>query len=137
MHREYVENVIGTRAGHDRYYAMNLLMLPGRTVFVGDTYVNYDPSAEQLADMALLAAEEFAISAFNPKWRCCRTQPSVRRTHDFNQDGVSSRNGKNRTLSLARHSERPELALADLLVLPPDVIAGQVDVLPAQRRKMR
>ena len=50
MHREYVENVIGTRAGHDRYYAMNLLMLPGRTVFVGDTYVNYDPSAEQLAD---------------------------------------------------------------------------------------
>lgn len=67
MHREYVENVIGTRAGHDRYYAMNLLMLPGRTVFVGDTYVNYDPSAEQLADMALLAAEEVRNFGIQPK----------------------------------------------------------------------
>jgi malate dehydrogenase (oxaloacetate-decarboxylating)(NADP+) len=67
MHREYVESVIGTRAGHDRYYAMNLLMLPGRTVFVGDTYVNYDPSAEQLADMALLAAEEVRNFGIQPK----------------------------------------------------------------------
>ena len=57
-HREYVQSVIGTRADHDRYYAMNLLMLPERTVFIGDTYVNYDPSAEQLTDMTLLAAEE-------------------------------------------------------------------------------
>jgi hypothetical protein len=52
-------------------------------------------------------------------------------------DGVCSRNGKNRTLSFLKRSKRPELALLDLLVLPPDVVAGQVDVLPAQRRKMR
>ena len=50
--REYVQSVIGTQAGLDRYYAMNLLMLPGRTVFIGDTYVNYDPTAEQLTDTA-------------------------------------------------------------------------------------
>lgn len=37
--------------GVRNYSTMNLLMLPGRTVFVADTYVNYDPSAEQLADM--------------------------------------------------------------------------------------
>jgi malate dehydrogenase (oxaloacetate-decarboxylating)(NADP+) len=66
-HREYVQNVIGTRANQDRYYAMNLLMLPERTVFIGDTYVNYDPSAAQLADMALLAAEEIRNFGITPK----------------------------------------------------------------------
>ena len=66
-HREYVQNVIGTRPGLDRYYAMNLLMLPGRTVFIGDTYVNYDPSAADLADMTLLAAEEIRNFGIQPK----------------------------------------------------------------------
>ena len=66
-HREYVESVIGMRAGLDRLYAMNLLMLPGRTVFIGDTYVNYNPSAEQLADMTLLAAEEIRNFGITPK----------------------------------------------------------------------
>jgi malate dehydrogenase (oxaloacetate-decarboxylating)(NADP+) len=66
-HREYVQTVIGTRADLDRYYAMNLLMLPGRTVFIGDTYVNYDPSAEQLTDMTLLAAEEIRNFGIQPK----------------------------------------------------------------------
>ena len=66
-HREYVQNVIGTRQGLDRYYAMNLLMLPERTVFIGDTYVNYDPTAEQLADMTLLACEEIRNFGVTPK----------------------------------------------------------------------
>ncbi len=67
VHREYVQSVIGTQSGLDRYYAINLLLLPGRTVFVGDTYVNYDPSAEQLADMTLLAAEEIRNFGLVPK----------------------------------------------------------------------
>jgi malate dehydrogenase (oxaloacetate-decarboxylating)(NADP+) len=66
-HREYVQSVIGTHAGLDRYYSMNLLMLPGRTVFIADTYINYDPSAEQLADMTLLAAEEIRNFGMQPK----------------------------------------------------------------------
>ncbi|MCB4359346.1 NADP-dependent malic enzyme [Quatrionicoccus australiensis] len=66
-HREYVENVIGAREGLDRLYAMNLLMLPERTVFIGDTYVNYNPTAEQLADMTLLAAEEIRNFGIQPK----------------------------------------------------------------------
>ena len=53
--------------GLDRYYTMNLLMLPGRTVFIADTYVNYDPSADQLADMTLLAAEEIRNFGMQPK----------------------------------------------------------------------
>ncbi len=66
-HRQYVQNVIGTQTGLDRYYTMNLLMLPGRTVFIADTYVNYDPSAEQLADMVLLAAAEIRNFGMVPK----------------------------------------------------------------------
>ena len=66
-HREYVESVIGMQPDLDRYYTMNLLMLPGRTVFISDTYVNYDPTAEQLADMTLLAAEEIRNFGIQPK----------------------------------------------------------------------
>jgi malate dehydrogenase (oxaloacetate-decarboxylating)(NADP+) len=66
-HRGYVQSVIGTQHDLDRYYTMNLLMLPGRTVFIADTYVNYDPTAEQLADMTLLAAEEIRNFGIQPK----------------------------------------------------------------------
>ena len=66
-HREYVSNVIGRAPGVDKYATMNLLMLPGRTVFITDTYVNYDPSAEQLASTALLAAEEIRRFGITPK----------------------------------------------------------------------
>ncbi|MDR2188032.1 MAG: NADP-dependent malic enzyme [Azonexus sp.] len=66
-HREYVQNVIGMRPGLDGYYAMNLLMLPGRTVFIGDTYENYDPSAAQLTDMTLLAAGVIRNFGITPK----------------------------------------------------------------------
>jgi len=67
IHREYVANVIGMAPGVKNLYAMNLLMLPERTVFIADTYVNYDPSAEQLADMTLLAAEEVRRFGVAPK----------------------------------------------------------------------
>jgi malate dehydrogenase (oxaloacetate-decarboxylating)(NADP+) len=58
VHLRYIDQVIGRRSGAENFYAMNVLMLPKRTVFICDTYVNLDPSAEQLAEMAVLAAEE-------------------------------------------------------------------------------
>ena len=66
-HREYVQNVIGTSAAVDHFYAMNLLMLPGRTVFIGDTYINYDPTADELGDMTLMAAEKIRNFGITPK----------------------------------------------------------------------
>jgi malate dehydrogenase (oxaloacetate-decarboxylating)(NADP+) len=66
-HRSYVQSVLGTAPGASRYYTMNLLMLPGRTVFIGDTYVNYDPTAEQLTEMTLLAAREVRRFGVVPK----------------------------------------------------------------------
>ncbi|HTQ74507.1 MAG TPA: NADP-dependent malic enzyme [Burkholderiales bacterium] len=57
-HLQDVDRVIGLRPGVRNYYAMNALMLPRRTVFICDTYVNLDPTAEQLAEMTALAARE-------------------------------------------------------------------------------
>lgn len=58
FHLRYVSGVIGLRSGVNTLAALNMLMLPERTVFICDTYVNPDPSAQQIADMTLLAAEE-------------------------------------------------------------------------------
>jgi malate dehydrogenase (oxaloacetate-decarboxylating)(NADP+) len=57
-HLEHIALTIGRRAGVERFAAMNLLMLPHRTVFICDTYVNLDPGAAAIAEMALLAADE-------------------------------------------------------------------------------
>ncbi len=66
-HLRFVDHVIGLRPGVKCYAAMNTLLLPKRTVFICDTYVNYDPTAEQLAEMTLLAAEEIRRFGIMPK----------------------------------------------------------------------
>ncbi|MGE5198638.1 MAG: NADP-dependent malic enzyme, partial [Rhodospirillaceae bacterium] len=58
LHLHYVDQVIGRRPGVSNYYAMNILNLLKRTVFICDTYVNIDPTPEQLTEMTQLAAEE-------------------------------------------------------------------------------
>jgi malate dehydrogenase (oxaloacetate-decarboxylating)(NADP+) len=67
LHLQYIDAVIGRRADVRNYYAMNMLVLPNRTLFIGDTYVNYDPTAEQLAEMTLLAADEVERFGLTPK----------------------------------------------------------------------
>jgi malate dehydrogenase (oxaloacetate-decarboxylating)(NADP+) len=66
-HLDTVRDVIGMRPGVKTLAAMNALLLPGRTVFVCDTYVNYDPTAEQVAEMAVIAAEEVERFGITPK----------------------------------------------------------------------
>ncbi|MFO0107041.1 MAG: NADP-dependent malic enzyme [Burkholderiales bacterium] len=67
MHLHYIDQVIGKRAGVDTFACMNGLMLPGRQVFMVDTHVNYDPSAEQLAEYTVMAAEEMRRFGIQPK----------------------------------------------------------------------
>ena len=67
LHLRFIEEVIGRKPGIEHFYAINMLIMPKRTVFMGDTYVNYDPSAEQLAEMAQLAAEEIKRFGLVPK----------------------------------------------------------------------
>ena len=67
MHLHFVDAVIGLRPGLRSYAAMNALMMPGRTVFICDTYVNADPDAEQIAETTLLAADEMRRFGIAPK----------------------------------------------------------------------
>ena len=67
MHLTYIDQVIGKKPGARTYAAMNGLMLPGRQVFMVDTHINADPSAEQLAEITIMAAEEMQRFGFKPK----------------------------------------------------------------------
>jgi len=67
MHLNYIDQVIGKRAGVNTFACMNGLMLPGRQVFMVDTHVNYDPTAEQLAEFTVMAAEEMRRFGIQPK----------------------------------------------------------------------
>ena len=67
LHLFYVDQVIGMRAGVNTYACMNGLLLPDRQVFLVDTHVNYDPSAEQLAEITTMAAEEMMRFGIKPK----------------------------------------------------------------------
>ncbi|AXI03014.1 NADP-dependent malic enzyme [Aquirhabdus parva] len=67
LHLDYLKDVIGKKEGVKNFYAMNALMLEGRNLFIADTYVNEDPTAEQLAEMTLLAAEEVRRFGLTPK----------------------------------------------------------------------
>ena len=57
-HLDHVRQVIGLRAGASTLATMNALMLPEYTLFVADTFVNEQPDAEALAEIALMAAKE-------------------------------------------------------------------------------
>ncbi len=67
VHLNFIDQVIGLRKGVATYAAMNAVLLPNRTVFIADTYVNADPTAEEVASIALLAAEEMRRFGITPK----------------------------------------------------------------------
>jgi malate dehydrogenase (oxaloacetate-decarboxylating)(NADP+) len=67
LHLHYVDRVIGKRPGASVYGAMNILMLPGRQVAIVDTHVNVDPTAEQLAELTIMAAEEMVRFGLAPR----------------------------------------------------------------------
>ena len=66
-HLKYIDEVVGQEAGANVYGAMSGLILPGRQVFLVDTHVNIDPTAEQLADLTLMAANEMRKLGIAPK----------------------------------------------------------------------
>ncbi len=66
-HLQFVDQVIGLRPGVKTYACMNGLILPGRQIMLVDTHVNYDPSAAQLAEITIMAAEEMKRFGMVPK----------------------------------------------------------------------
>ena len=67
VHLHYVDQVLGKREGVNVYAAMNGLILPNRQVVLVDTHVNENPSAEQLAEITILAAEEMRRFGLMPR----------------------------------------------------------------------
>ncbi len=67
LHLQYVDQVIGLRKGVKVRAAMNAVIMPTRTVFIADTYVNVDPTAEQIAEITLLAVDEIRRFGITPK----------------------------------------------------------------------
>jgi len=66
-HLHYIDQVLGHSPGVGVYGAMNGLILPGRQVFIVDTHVNLDPTAQQLAEITRLAAEQIRAFGLVPK----------------------------------------------------------------------
>jgi malate dehydrogenase (oxaloacetate-decarboxylating)(NADP+) len=55
-HLSHLLDVIGLAPGVSHAYALTALILPTGTFFLGDTHVTPEPTAEQIAEFALLAA---------------------------------------------------------------------------------
>jgi len=66
-HLQAVRDTIGLREGAGTLAVMQMLMLPQHQLFICDTHVNRDPNAEQVADIALLAAEEVRRFGLTPR----------------------------------------------------------------------
>jgi malate dehydrogenase (oxaloacetate-decarboxylating)(NADP+) len=66
LHLHYINQVIGKREGASVYAAMNTLMLPNRQVTIVDTHVNVDPTASQIAEITIMAAEELQRFGIKP-----------------------------------------------------------------------
>ena len=67
LHLNYIDQVIGRRDGVHVYAAMNILMLQGRQLALVDTHVNLAPTAEQIAEITILAAEQMKHLGISPK----------------------------------------------------------------------
>jgi malate dehydrogenase (oxaloacetate-decarboxylating)(NADP+) len=66
-HLQYIDRVIGKRPGASVYAAMNALILPNRQLFIVDTHVNVNPTAEQLAEITQSAAQVVRRFGLEPK----------------------------------------------------------------------
>ncbi|AUT60502.1 MULTISPECIES: NADP-dependent malic enzyme [Paraburkholderia] len=66
-HLHFIDQVIGKKEGAKVYAAMNALVLPNRQIFLVDTHVNVDPTAEELAEITIMAAEEVRRFGIEPK----------------------------------------------------------------------
>ncbi|MDO9003758.1 MAG: NADP-dependent malic enzyme [Aquabacterium sp.] len=67
LHLEQVREVIGLRPGAHGLAALNALILENHSLFIADTFVNEEPTAEQLADIAVLAVEEVQRFGLPPR----------------------------------------------------------------------
>jgi malate dehydrogenase (oxaloacetate-decarboxylating)(NADP+) len=66
-HLEFIDKVLGRRPGANVYAAMNFVITEERQLAMVDTHVNENPTAEELAEITLMAAEELERFGINPR----------------------------------------------------------------------
>ncbi|WP_341909098.1 NADP-dependent malic enzyme [Polaromonas sp. YR568] len=133
-HLSYLDQVIGKREGVNTYACMNGLMLPGRQVFLLDTHVNYDPTAEQLTEITTMAAEEMMRFGIKPK-------AALLSHSNFGSSDQPSALKMRRTLDLLRekapwlevdgemHGDVALDAGARSLIMPNSTLSGEANLL--------
>jgi len=67
LHLGYIDQVIGRRPDAHIYAAMNILIVPDRLIALADTHVNLDPTAEQVAEITVMAAEQLRRLGISPR----------------------------------------------------------------------
>jgi malate dehydrogenase (oxaloacetate-decarboxylating)(NADP+) len=67
LHLHYIDMVLGKRAGAKVYAAMNFVITQDRQLAMVDTHVNENPSAEELAEITIMAAEEMERFGIRPR----------------------------------------------------------------------
>ena len=67
LHLGYLNRVIAKRDNINHLYAMSAVLMQNRNIFVADTYINEDPTAEQLAEMTILAVESVRRFGITPR----------------------------------------------------------------------
>ena len=66
-HLKHVNDVIGKKENVSIFAAMNLLPLQNRTLFISDTYVNNEPTSQEIAEITMMAADEVKRFGLTPK----------------------------------------------------------------------
>ena len=134
LHLDYLDQVIGKRDGVHTYACMNGLLLPGRQVFLLDTHVNYDPTAEQLAEITAMAAEEMMRFGIKPK-------AALLSHSNFGSSNQPSAIKMRRTLELLRenapwlevdgemHGDIALDAVARAAIMPHSTLTGEANLL--------
>jgi malate dehydrogenase (oxaloacetate-decarboxylating)(NADP+) len=67
LHLKYIDQILGKSAGSTVYAAMNVLILPERQVVMVDTHVNENPTAEEVAEITIMAAAEMRRFGLMPR----------------------------------------------------------------------
>jgi len=133
-HLHYIDQVIGKRPGVSTFGAMNALILPDRQIFLVDTHVNLDPTAEQLAEITVMAADVIRRFGIEPK-------AALLSHSNFGSSDAPSAQKMRRVLELL-HERAPELevdgemhgdcALDDDMrrqILPSTTLNGEANLL--------
>ncbi|MEA2760384.1 MAG: hypothetical protein QOH65_2997 [Methylobacteriaceae bacterium] len=134
LHRRHIEHIIGMMAGATSLYAMSLMITSKGAFFLTDTHVHENPSAEQIAEMAVMSATHVRRFGIEPKIALVAHS-------DFGSHDDRSSRKMREALALVRE-RAPELEIdgemqADTalsqatrdLVLPGSTLKGEANIL--------